>query len=105
MREFFPSRLISLRADICWPARSPDLNPCDFFLWVRLKMKVFFLSQSYEIIDDLKEAVRREVALVPPSMLRKDRENFEKHLDSCMANHRAHMRDCVINYACKILTL
>ena len=27
LREMFPSHLISLRGDIDWPARSPDLNP------------------------------------------------------------------------------
>jgi hypothetical protein len=32
-REIFQGRLISLRGDIPWPARSPDLSPCDFFLW------------------------------------------------------------------------
>ena len=29
-REMFPGRLISLRGDVEWPARSPDLSPCDF---------------------------------------------------------------------------
>jgi len=33
LREMFPGRLISLRGDVGWPARSPDLSPCDFFLW------------------------------------------------------------------------
>ena len=31
LREMFPGHLISLRGDIGWPARSPDLTPCDFF--------------------------------------------------------------------------
>ena len=31
LREIFPGHLISLRGDIGWPARSSDLNPCDFF--------------------------------------------------------------------------
>ena len=30
LREMFPSRLVSLRGDIGWPARSPDLTPCYF---------------------------------------------------------------------------
>jgi hypothetical protein len=24
-----------------WPARSPDLNPCDFYMWGNLKHKVY----------------------------------------------------------------
>ena len=31
LRNLFPDRLISLRGDIGWPPRSPDLSPCDFF--------------------------------------------------------------------------
>jgi len=30
-RRTFPGHLISLRGDIGWPNRSPDLTPCDFF--------------------------------------------------------------------------
>lgn len=32
LREHFPLPLISIRGDLEWPARSPDLAPCDFFL-------------------------------------------------------------------------
>lgn len=31
LRQTFPGRLMSLRGDLKWPARSPDLAPCDFF--------------------------------------------------------------------------
>jgi hypothetical protein len=30
--EMFPARVISRRGSIEWPARSPDLNACDFLL-------------------------------------------------------------------------
>ena len=42
LREIFLNRLISLRGDIFWLARSPDLNSCDFFGY--LKVEVFFLE-------------------------------------------------------------
>jgi len=32
LNEMFPARVISQRGDIEYPARSPDLNACDFFL-------------------------------------------------------------------------
>ena len=41
LREMFPGHLISLCGDISWPAHSPDLNPCNFFLWGYLKSKVY----------------------------------------------------------------
>ena len=31
LRELFPGCLLSLRGDIAWPPRSPDLSPCVFF--------------------------------------------------------------------------
>jgi len=41
LREMFPGHVISLRGDIRWPPRSPDLTPCDFYLWGYLKAKVY----------------------------------------------------------------
>ncbi|GBO06753.1 hypothetical protein AVEN_202694-1 [Araneus ventricosus] len=41
LKEIFPKRLISLRGNISWPARSPDLSPCDYFLWGYLKLEVY----------------------------------------------------------------
>ncbi|KAJ4432200.1 hypothetical protein ANN_20816, partial [Periplaneta americana] len=38
--QMFPGCLISSHGDVPWPARSPDLAPCDFFLWVQLKAEV-----------------------------------------------------------------
>jgi len=40
LREMFPGRLICLRVDVGWPAHSPNLAPCGFFLWGHLKSKV-----------------------------------------------------------------
>jgi hypothetical protein len=37
--KMFPARLISSRGNIEWPARSPHVNACDFFLWGYQKSK------------------------------------------------------------------
>ena len=55
----------SLRGDISWPARSPDLTPCDFFLWGKLKAKVY--AHRPGTTEQLKEAIRQEVAAIPPA--------------------------------------
>ena len=39
-----------------WPAASPDLNPCDFFLWGYLEQKVIY--KTYPSIDSLKAALK-----------------------------------------------
>jgi hypothetical protein len=41
LREIFPGHVVSFLGDIGWPPRSPDLTPCDFFLWSYLKSQVY----------------------------------------------------------------
>ena len=44
-REFlnnnYTNRWIGRRGPIAWPARSPDLNPLNFYLWGHLKTIVY----------------------------------------------------------------
>jgi hypothetical protein len=35
------NRWIDRDGPVLWPARSPDLNTCDFFLWGRLKQIMY----------------------------------------------------------------
>jgi hypothetical protein len=41
LNEMFPGHMISQRGNTEWPARSPDLNTCDFFLRGYIKSKVY----------------------------------------------------------------
>ena len=68
LREMLPGHVISLRGDIGWPPRSPDLTPCDFFLWGYLKAKVS--EQRPLTLEALKEAIRQEVAAITKTKLR-----------------------------------
>ena len=61
-----------------WPPRSPDLNPCDFFLWRYLKDKVY--SPLPKTLDDLKKNLEREIKKINKNILKKVFENFEKRL-------------------------
>jgi len=78
LREMFPSQLISLRGDIGWPAHSPDLTPCDFFLWGYLKAEVY--KHRPQTLKALKDAIREEVAAIPPEMTNIVIENFREWL-------------------------
>ncbi|PNF40685.1 hypothetical protein B7P43_G02863 [Cryptotermes secundus] len=40
-RGLFPGHIILHHGDIPWSAHSPDLAPCDFFLWGHLKAEVY----------------------------------------------------------------
>uniref|UniRef100_A0A1Y1JZD5 DUF4817 domain-containing protein n=1 Tax=Photinus pyralis TaxID=7054 RepID=A0A1Y1JZD5_PHOPY len=91
LRGRFPGRLISLRGDLDWPARSPDLAPCDFFLWGYLKSKVY--NDRPRTIEDLKNNIRANIAEIPVEMLGRVHENFRKRLDQCIQSEGAHMPD------------
>jgi hypothetical protein len=66
LREIFPGSLISLCGDISWPARSPDLSPCDFFLWGYQKVEVFKCRP--QTTDKLKDANRHKITAIPEVM-------------------------------------
>jgi len=85
LRELFPSRLISLQGDIGWPARSLDLNPCDFFLCGYLKAEVY--KHRPQTLKALKDAIREEVTAIPPEMTNRVMENFRERLRQCIANN------------------
>jgi hypothetical protein len=58
LKEMLPGRVVSLHEAVPWKPRSPDLSPCDFFLWGYLKAEVFkYCPRS---LDQLKEAIQAE---------------------------------------------
>ncbi len=59
-----------------WPARSPDLNPCDYFLWGYLKSKVY--NPLPKNLDDLKANIEREVKNIKSDILASTILNFKK---------------------------
>jgi transposase len=93
LREMFPGRLISLRGDIPWPARSPDLAPCDFFLWGHLKAKVY--EEKPKTIEELKATIRQKTREIPPEMTRRAMANFRKRLQLCIRDEGHHLKDLI----------
>ena len=62
LTDVFNNGIIALNHAIEWPPRSPDLTPCDFFLWGHLKSKVY--STSPANTEDLKEGISHEANLL-----------------------------------------
>jgi len=85
--------LISLRGDIGWPARSPDLTPCDFFLWGYLKAEVY--KYRPQTLKALKDAIREEVAAIPPELTNIVMENFRERLRQFITNNGRHLSDVI----------
>ena len=59
LAELFGDRVIALFHRVEWPPRSPDLTPCDFFLWGHLKDKVFTTPPAN--IQELRARIVDEV--------------------------------------------
>lgn len=93
VKQMFPGRLISRRGDILWPPRSPDLTPLDFFLWGYLKYKVY--NDNPRNIDQLKENIRSEMALITPSLLTKVFTNLRSRLEECRHRQGHHLDDVI----------
>jgi len=52
----FPQHVISGGGDVPWPARSPDLSACGYFLWRYLKSKVFISKPR--TTAELKQSIK-----------------------------------------------
>lgn len=93
VRELFPARAISRRGDINWPPRSPDLAPCDFFLWGHLKAEVY--KHRPKNLEELKAAIIQEIAAIPREMTERAMRSFRFRLQACITNEGRHMPEVV----------
>ena len=59
LAEFFQNHIIALHHNPEWPPRSPDLTPCDFFLWGYVKSRVFVTPPAS--VDDLRQRIIHEI--------------------------------------------
>ena len=94
LRPLFGDRLISRFADTPWPPRSPDLSICDYFLWGYLKARVY--EHKPRTLENLKEAIRVEVAQIDRAMLERVEANFQERLQKCI-KRTPHERYCFPN--------
>lgn len=84
LRELFGTRVVALHHDVEWPPRSPDLTPCDFFLWGHIKSKVY--ATPLENINQLQERIIREVNAIKenPQMVRKVMQAMRSRAQLCI---------------------
>ena len=82
--EIFQNRVIALHHDPEWPARSPDLTPCDFFLWGYMKNKVF--STPPATVEVIRERIQQEFGELRRNraMVRRAVRHMEKRATLCI---------------------
>ena len=73
-----------------WPARSPDLTPCDYFLWGYVKDNVFVPPQPVSL-PDLKNRITAAVETITPDLLSRVWQELDYRLDVCRVTKDAHI--------------
>lgn len=78
----FPGQWIGRNGPVAWPARSPDLNPCEFFFWGYMKDLVY--SVPIETIEVLRERVDNSATMIRNnrSMLQNVEQSFRRRINS-----------------------
>ena len=59
-----------------WPARSPDMTPCDFYLWGRLKNAVYKTNPC--TLKELKHDIHNEINNIKRGEFKRVTGNFIK---------------------------
>jgi len=72
-----------------WPARSPDLKSCDYFLWGYLKDRVY--KPMPKTLDELKVNIEREIRNIKPDILKSTFLNFRKILNLIIKAKGGHI--------------
>ncbi|KAJ4433388.1 hypothetical protein ANN_15647 [Periplaneta americana] len=83
--DIFEGRVIS---EGLWPARSPDLTPCDFYLWSSLKDRVY--RSNPRTLDELKNNIQREIVKISDAELQHVNQNVIRRYNTCLAANGKH---------------
>ena len=85
IQNMFDDRLISRGL---LPARSPDLNPCGFYLWGALKSKVYM--KNPHSLEELKQNIRYEIVAISENELLRVAEQVFRRCTSCQIAQGYH---------------
>lgn len=97
--EHFHGRVIGLDYEprfgcgIEWPPNSPDLNPCDYYLWGKLKDKVY--RTKFRSLEQLKEKVIEEMRQISTEELTRAIRNFQERLEAVTEAEGQHIEQFI----------
>jgi len=78
------------------PPYSPDLAPCDFFLFPKLKLPL--RGTRFSSIDDIKRNSQRVLKAIPESAYQKCMEDWFRRFHMCIANDGDYFEGDKINF-------
>jgi len=91
LRELFNDRVVAMNHPVEWPSRSPDLTPCDYFLWGYLKNKVY--TTPPHNLENLRDRIRREVDVLRnnPDIIRRGVDDMRRRCELCLVRGGGHV--------------
>ena len=75
---------------IAQPPYSPDLVPCDFFLFPKLKYSL--RGTRYESIEGIKRNLLKELKAIPDEAYMKCMENWNNRWYACIGSKGAYFK-------------
>ena len=83
-RGWMWKRLIVARVFICvlHPPYSPDLAPCDFFLFTKLKLRM--KGRRFDTIEEIQEESQRVLDTIPKRDFQGCFQAWQKRWDRCI---------------------
>ena len=91
LHKVYDTRVIGLgypkfaREGLEWPPYSPDLNPCDFFLWGYIIDHCY--TESPQTVDDLVRAIKKT------EILEKVFNSFRNRIELCSDSNGSHFEN------------
>jgi hypothetical protein len=73
-----------------WPPRSPDLTPCDFFLWGFVKDSVY-VPPLPTSIQERRARISHALEAITADMLHRVWDEFDYRVDVCRVTQGAHI--------------
>jgi hypothetical protein len=90
LNQTFGEQWIGRRATVKWPARSPHLNPLDFWLWGHLKAAVYSAPiNDLEVLQQRVENACQEIR-VKPEIFYRMRTSVRRRAERCVEMHGNH---------------
>lgn len=84
----FPGRWIGRGGPVEWPARSPDLNVMDYFIWGAIKQKVY--EVPVDTLESLRERITQACRELTPLQCRSSTNCIIRRCRACLQAAGSH---------------
>ena len=88
LSHVFGAKIISLQADVKWPACSPDMSPLDYWFWSFMKLSIE--ANQPGTIDELRVKIAESCADISAADCRRAISDFNYRIQALQATRGAH---------------